>query len=72
MKPFYQFLGIITIGAVLALTLLVAGCEMSGEFYDQDTLADKLESLTPNTAQDPYTIVFITSIVPIVDINRNK
>jgi hypothetical protein len=62
MKPFYQFLGIITIGAVFALALLVAGCEMSGEFYDQTTLADKLESLTPNTAQNPYTIALDSSV----------
>jgi hypothetical protein len=46
---------------VLALALLVAGCG-NGGFYDEATLADKLESLAPNTAQDPYTIPLDSSV----------
>jgi hypothetical protein len=32
------------------------------EFYDEDSLAGKLERLAPNTAQDPYTIVLDSSV----------
>jgi hypothetical protein len=47
-----------------ALMLVVAGCDnvSGGGFYDQTTLADKLESLTPNTAQDPYAIALDSSV----------
>jgi hypothetical protein len=42
----------------LAFALLVAGCGdiVDGGLYDEYTLAGKLESLAPNTAQNPYTI----------------
>jgi hypothetical protein len=48
----------------MAFALLVAGCGnvVDDGFYDKATLADKLESLTPNTAQDPYTIVLNSSV----------
>jgi hypothetical protein len=52
----------LVLAGAAALAVLVAGCEMSGEFSDQDTLADKLKSLTPNTAQDPYTIALDSSV----------
>jgi hypothetical protein len=56
MKPFYKHMGTI----VVALTL--AGCDAVGGFYNENTLANKLESLAPNTAQDPYTIALDSSI----------
>jgi hypothetical protein len=48
---------------VLAFTLLAAGCKMVvDEFYDEDTLAGKLESLESNTAQNPHTIALSSSV----------
>jgi hypothetical protein len=59
MKKKRGFMGML--GMVFAL--LVTGCEMSDDgLYNEDTLADKLERLTPNTAQDPYTIALDSSI----------
>jgi hypothetical protein len=54
------FVAILTI----SLTLTLAGCGdvSGGDFYNQTTLADKLESLAPNTAQNPYTIALSTSV----------
>jgi hypothetical protein len=52
-----------TLAGAAALALLVAGCNMSGGGpYDQTALENKLEKLTPNTAQNPYTIEFDSSV----------
>jgi hypothetical protein len=56
MKPFYKHMGFI------AVALTLAGCDVAGGFYNQNTLANKLESLAPNTAQDPYTIALDSSV----------
>jgi hypothetical protein len=54
----------LALAGALALALLVAGCGniSGGGFYDEYTLAGKLESLAPNTAQDPYTIALDSSV----------
>jgi hypothetical protein len=56
--------GAATLALALALALVVAGCGnvSGGGFYDEDTLAGKLENLAPNTAQDPYTIALDSSV----------
>jgi hypothetical protein len=46
-----------TLAGAATLALLVAGCNMAdGGLFDQTALENKLEKLTPNTAQNPYTI----------------
>jgi hypothetical protein len=62
MKPSFQFLGIIAVGAVIAFAFTLAGCDNMSGFYDEATPAGKLESFTPNTVQDPYTIALDSSV----------
>jgi hypothetical protein len=60
MKLFCGHRGIIAVGVAAALVL--AGCGDMPEFYDEDTLAGKLEYLAPNTAQNPHTIPLDSSV----------
>jgi hypothetical protein len=49
--------------AIAAVALLVAGCDVGDSgLYNETSLADKLEKLEPNTAQDPYTIALSSSV----------
>jgi hypothetical protein len=56
-----KFLRGILAAAVIAL--FVSGCGMTDDgLYGTTSLADKLESLAPNTAQNPYTIALDSSV----------
>jgi hypothetical protein len=68
-KGFLRGAAIFALAGAAAFALLVAGC---GDvaivfYYDEDTLAGKLENLEPNTAENPYTIMLSYSVSINID-----